>query len=201
MFKNQSNSLHKMILPCVVAYLAMIATGCLEDHWEPDDEVDTSGLEECDSPEEWRCNGEVIELCRLANGHMAWRPMEDCSNIAGGFCEDPGDGTPPFCTGNYWDSGYCPGSGKPAASDCGDITDVGCCNEAQQNLWCGSDGILYCVPCWSDSYYMEFCTWDEYYESYGCMYLENGEDDIMEDPSGTTPLLCGDAEPDGGTDL
>ena len=200
MFKKQLNSAHRYILPYIMVFLTAAALGCIEDPWEPDEEVDTSGMEKCDSPETYRCNGGIVELCRMANGNLLWRAMEDCSNISGGVCEDPGDGSPPFCTGDYWASGYCPGDSKPASADCGAIMAVGCCNDQQQNLWCDDTGTLYCVPCWADSYNLEFCTWNADNGSYGCMYLENGTDDIAEDPSGTNPLLCGEAATDAGTD-
>ncbi len=176
-----------------MAFLAATVAGCLEDTWEPDDEFDFSHLEECDAPETYRCNGEMIEICRLANGFLAWRPLEDCSNIAGGIC-DASSGAVPVCTGDYWDSGYCPGSKQPASTDCGTIEEAGCCNKSGQNLYCDADGLLWCNQCWIDSYYLEVCTWDTDAGYYGCVgpdeYYYPAE--IIEDPSGTYPLDCPD---------
>ena len=158
---------------------------------DTDTDVDTDG-ESCDSPETSRCNGDVVETCRMVNAGLFWFPIQDCSLIPGGVCEDTEDDTEPFCTGNFWDSGYCPGSSKPAAPECRDITAVGCCNvELQQSLFCDeATDTLYCTSCWADSYYSEYCTWDENHKIYGCSYLENGEAETIEDPSGENPISC-----------
>jgi len=86
---------------------------------------------------------------------------------------------------DYWVDGYCPGveggSPVPASDDCGNITDVGCCDGRGNLVYC-AQGRLYCNACAAD--YDAACSWNVSY--YDCTPTDQGPD------PGGAPRACAD---------
>ena len=88
--------------------------------------------------------------------------------------------------------GECLGPNEPSAPDCGDVNDIGCCDDLGRVLYC-QEGALYCIDC--PAVEAPVCGWVPDNNWYDCGSA--GE----EDPSGANPLACaGGCDPACGPD-
>ncbi len=81
--KSKMKKTYKVAFLGLIVLTAIWTVGCLEEQWEEPEITHTEVPCDATFDETWRCNGEVIELCRAGY----WRPWEDCANIPGGTCE------------------------------------------------------------------------------------------------------------------
>ena len=80
-------------------------------------------------------------------------------------------------------SEICNGPTEPSGDDCGDLTDIGCCDESGRLYWCEGDQ-LFCWDCAGAG--QPECGWQAEYEWYNC------DTDGSADPTGSNPMICGD---------
>jgi len=77
----------------------------------------------------------------------------------------------------------CLGPNTPSANTCGNVSDIGCCDELGRVLYC-MNGALYCINCTQSN---PSCGWNTQNSWYDCG--TNGS----ADPSGKNPKACGGA--------
>ena len=124
------------------------------------------------------------------SGKSAYSCTAGCkADCAGRDCGPDGcGGTCGTCSGG----GTCGPDGKCAASECGEITDAGCC-DGEVMKFC-SEGKVAEYDCATQG--KVHCGWSEDAKSYIC------GTDGAEDPAGAVPKACpGAAKPEAGSDV